>query len=116
VKLIFDANLSPSLVGRLRSDYPGSVHVRDVGLKDGSDSAIWEFARLREFAIASKDTDFRERSFVEGSPPKVIWLDVGNAGTREIELLLRAERQRVEQFSQSQEASLLILSAGLNAL
>lgn len=115
MKLLFDANLSP-VTGwtppiRLPRQCPRSG--RRVERKFGC--AIWEFARLRNFAIASKDTDFRERSFVEGSPPKVIWLDVGNAGTREIELLLRAERQRVQQFSQSQEASLLILSAGLNA-
>ncbi len=31
--------------------------------------------------IVSKDTDFHERSYVEGFPPKVIGLDVGNAGT-----------------------------------
>jgi len=42
----------------------------------------------------SKDTDFRERSFVEGFPPRIIWLDVGNAGTRSIADLLRRERHR----------------------
>ena len=36
------------------------------------------------FAIVSKDSDFREGSFAEGHPPKVIWLAVGNAGTAEI--------------------------------
>ena len=85
MKLLFDANLSPALIGRLRVEYPDSVHVRDVGLRNRSDAEIWEYAKGNGFVIASKDTDFRERSFVEGSPPKVIWLDVGNAGTRWIE-------------------------------
>jgi predicted nuclease of predicted toxin-antitoxin system len=116
VKLLFDANLSPVLVGRLRAEYPHSLHVRDVGLRNGSDAEIWEYARGNGFVITSKDTDFRERSFVEGSPPKVIWLDVGNAGTREIELLLRRERQRIEQFVQAPDVSLLILSIGPNAV
>jgi predicted nuclease of predicted toxin-antitoxin system len=31
---------------------------------------IWEHAKSHGFAIVSKDTDFRERSFVEGFPPK----------------------------------------------
>jgi len=112
VKLLFDANLSPALVGLLRADYADSVHVRDAGLRHGSDAEIWEYAKTRGFVVVSKDTDFRERSFLEGSPPKVIWLDVGNAGTREIELLLRRERHRVEQVIQSPDVSLLILSIG----
>jgi predicted nuclease of predicted toxin-antitoxin system len=63
----------------------------------------------------SKDTDFRERSFVEGFPPKVVWLDVGNAGTAQIEALLQRERERVEHFGQSADESLLILSFGVLA-
>lgn len=66
--------------------------------------------------IASKDTDFRERSFVEGFPPKVIWLDVGNAGTDPIEALLRGEQRRVETFAAATDASLLILSIGVRAV
>jgi len=59
---------------------------------------IWHFGREQGFAIVSKDTDFRERSFVEGFPPKIIWLDVGNAGTPVIVDLLQRERRRVEAF------------------
>jgi predicted nuclease of predicted toxin-antitoxin system len=46
----------------------------------------------------------------------VIWLDVGNAGTRAIEELLRRERPRVEQLSASPDVSLLILSIGPSAV
>jgi predicted nuclease of predicted toxin-antitoxin system len=58
----------------------------------------------------SKDSDFRERSYVEGAPPKVVWLDVGNAGTDAIAGLLRMHRQTIAGFVESVEASLLILS------
>ena len=116
MKLLFDANLSPARVGGRRAEYADSVHVRDVGLRNGSDAEIWEYAKENGFVIASKDTDFRERSFVQDSPPKVIWLDVGNAGTREIERLLRREQQRVEQFVDAPDVSLLILSIGPNAV
>ena len=63
-----------------------------------------------------KDTDFRERSFVEGFPPKVIWLDVGNASTAPIGALLRNERPRIETFAAATDASLLILSIGDSAV
>lgn len=116
MKILFDANLSPALVAVLRTEYPGSAHVRDVGLRTAPDAQIWEYAKTHGFAIASKDTDFRERSFVEGFPPKIIWLDVGNAGTDPIEALLRSELQRIEIFAAATDASLLIVSIGANAV
>lgn len=79
-------------------------------------ACIWDYAREQRFAIVSKDTDFRERSFVEGFPPKIIWLDVGNAGTAAIAELLRRQRQRVESFETQEEASLLVLSLGASAV
>jgi predicted nuclease of predicted toxin-antitoxin system len=112
VKLLFDENVSPKLPQVLANEYPGSVHVTSVGLRGADDQPIWDYARAQGFAIVSKDTDFRERSFVEGFPPKVIWLDVGNAGTAMIADLLRRERQRVEAFEQQAETSFLILSLG----
>jgi predicted nuclease of predicted toxin-antitoxin system len=74
------------------------------------------FGRKEGFAIVSKDTDFRERSYVEGAPPKVVWLDVGNAGTRAIAQLMRHECERVDRFAKSEESSVLILSLGPNAV
>jgi predicted nuclease of predicted toxin-antitoxin system len=103
VKFLFDENLSPTLVGILAREFPNCTHVRDI-------------ARAQDFMIVSKDTDFRERSYVEGFPPKIIWLDVGNAGTVVIAELLRRERQRIEDFESLQEASVLILSIGPTAI
>ena len=116
MKLLFDENVSPKLVGGLASEFPGSAHVRNVGLRGAEDQRIWDQARTKGFAIVSKDTDFRERSYVEGFPPKVIWLDVGNASTAAIVELLRGERQRVERFDTLEETSLLILSIGASAV
>jgi len=110
VKLLLDENLSPRLAELLAPDYPGSVHVRSVGLRGADDARVWEHARDQGFAIASKDGDFRQRSFLQGAPPKVIWLEVGNAGTDAIADLLRRERSRVDAFDRHPEASLLVLS------
>ena len=116
MKLLFDENVSPKLEGGLTREYPGSAHVRKVGLRGADDHRIWAHARTEGFTIVSKDTDFRGRSYVEGFPPKVIWLDVGNAGTVAILELLRRERQRIERFETLEETSLLILSIGASAV
>jgi predicted nuclease of predicted toxin-antitoxin system len=116
VKLLFDANVSDKLVRRLASECPDSTHVREVGLRGAEDPKIWDYARANGFAIVSKDNDFRERSYVEGPPPKVVWLDVANAGTGAIGELLQRERERVEHFGTLEGASLLILSIGPSAV
>jgi len=113
VKLLFDENVSPRPPQMLAD---GSIHVRGAGLRGAEDWQIWEYARKEGFAIVSKDTDFRERSYVDGAPPKIIWLDIGNANTQAIEAMLKREYERVEQFGVSEETSLLILSLGPNAV
>lgn len=116
MKLLFDENISPKLPDALSADYPDSIHVRSVGLLGAEDDRIWAYSRDHGFVIVSKDTDFRERSFVEGFPPKLIWLDVGNAGTNAIAELLRRQRKRVETFGTQKETSFLILSLGPSAV
>jgi hypothetical protein len=44
VRLLLDQNLSPHLVDALQDLYPGSTHVRDVGLASADDEAAWNFA------------------------------------------------------------------------
>ncbi|HSF15812.1 MAG TPA: DUF5615 family PIN-like protein [Vicinamibacteria bacterium] len=108
--------MSPRLVPALSEKFPGSIHVSTAGLRGAGDQQIWDYARKEGFAIVSKDTDFRERSYVEGAPPKIVWLDVGNAGTEAIGELLQKERERIERFAASDESSFLILSLGSKAV
>jgi len=109
VRLLFDENVSPRLAAVLQDEYPGSTHVRDVGLGGAADAVIWDHARDEGFAIVSKDDDFRQRSFLEGAPPKVVWLQVGNAGTEAIANLLRGQSERLREFETEVESSLLIV-------
>ncbi|MEP6685912.1 MAG: DUF5615 family PIN-like protein, partial [Verrucomicrobiota bacterium] len=39
--MLFDQNLSPRLPRLLSDLYPGSTHVREIGLRDATDLAIW---------------------------------------------------------------------------
>lgn len=110
MKLLFDENLSPRLVRSLSDVFPGSIHVRDVGLSCADDAAIWDYARDHELTIVSKDSDFHQVSFLRGPPPKVIWIRRGNCSTGEIETLLRSRRVQVEEFEAVEGASFLALS------
>jgi predicted nuclease of predicted toxin-antitoxin system len=111
VKLLFDQHLAPGLVRRLADLYPGSAHVRDFGLQAADDEAIWARAGADGFAIVTKDDDFRQRSFLRGPPPKVVWVRLGNCRTADIEALLRARHADVLAFEADPEAALLVLSA-----
>jgi predicted nuclease of predicted toxin-antitoxin system len=109
VKLLFDENLSHHLVGLLATLFPGSVHVRDVGLARADDQTIWAHARDNGQAIVSKDEDFAERALLEGPPAKVIWIRLGNCTTAAVDALLRAHADELLAFAADPEAALLVL-------
>ena len=77
MKLLFDQNLSHRLVKLLAEEFPGSVHVRELGLAAAADPVVWSFARENDFLIASKDADFQQCALLLGCPPKVIWAKLG---------------------------------------
>ena len=55
MKLLFDQNLSPRFPRLLEDLYPGSAHIRDLGMRDATDTQIWEYAKANGFAIVSKE-------------------------------------------------------------
>jgi predicted nuclease of predicted toxin-antitoxin system len=110
VKLLFDENLSPRLAEALADLYPGSLHLRDCGLRGVSDIKVWQYALENGFAIVSKDSDFSQRSFLLGSPPKVVWLRIGNCTTTRVDFVLRNAVERIQAFMTSGEESCLVLS------
>ena len=110
MKLLLDENLSPRLPALLADLYPGSSQVDKAGLRGARDAAVWEYAKTNGYVLVSKDNDFRQRSFQYGAPPKVVWLNVGNAGTEPILRLLRESRDEIERFVASAEESLLVVT------
>jgi predicted nuclease of predicted toxin-antitoxin system len=111
VKLLIDENLAPWLVEALSDLYPGSMHVRDVGLQRAHDGDVWEYARTHGFAILSKDSDFHQMSFLFGAPPKVIWIRAGNCSTRQLEAIVRSGADDIAAFGKDPEAAFLVLHA-----
>ena len=79
------------------------------GLQSSDDEAVWSYARDQGLAIVSKDADFRQRSFLYGSPPKLVWIRLGNCSTKDVERLLREHHLDVLAFESDAEGSLLAL-------
>ena len=107
---LFDQNLSHRLVRSLADLFPHGNHVRSAGLGRADDDAVWKYAAAHGFMIVSKDSDFHQRSFLHGHPPKVVWIRCGNRSTGEIESLLRRHAADLRAFAQDPDASFLVLS------
>jgi predicted nuclease of predicted toxin-antitoxin system len=109
MKLLFDENLSPKLPQLFAKQFPGSAHVRELGLKGRSDAEIFNHARDNDFTIVSKDSDFYQRTLLYGSPPKFIWLRLGNCTRADLVVLLTAHESDIRALEFSPE-SVLVLS------
>lgn len=110
MKLLLDENLSDRVIDRIVDLYPGSEHVKTLGLINTDDAVIWEYAKVNEFLIVSKDSDFHQRSLLYGHPPKFIYLRVGNCPTSLIIQVLRDNFDTISQFESSETESLLVLT------
>jgi predicted nuclease of predicted toxin-antitoxin system len=109
--LLFDQNISVRLIQRLADLFPGATHVTRVGLDRASDQQVWEFAKEHDYAIVTKDSDFNDLSTLYGSPPKVIWLRIGNSSTEQIESMLRKQSIAIHDFIAHAPSSILEILA-----
>lgn len=105
-----DENLSPRLIASIVDIYPGSTHVEECDLVNTPDEKVWDYAGENGFAIVTKDSDFSELSVLRGSPPKVIWLRIGNCTTVRASFLLRDAFPRIHAFLNADEENCLVLS------
>lgn len=109
MKLLFDENLSPKLPKLLASHFPGSQHLRECGLKGAKDKVIWEYARSNGLTIVSKDADFYQRTLLFGSPPKLVWLRIGNCTRNDLIDLLTRHEQEILALENDPFESILVL-------
>jgi predicted nuclease of predicted toxin-antitoxin system len=109
VSLLLDQNLSRHLVARLAGAYPGATHVALVGLDRASDTEVLVYARAQSLAVVSKDADFVDLVSLMDTPPKIIWLRVGNCSTDDVEETLRSERAAIVAFLADRESRVLEL-------
>ena len=112
VRLLLDENLSERLLPGLSARFPGSVHSRALGFGGASDVALWDLAFREGLVLVTKDEDFVTLSVLRGTPPKIVWLNVGNASNAEVRALLLGHADAIERFAEHPDAGFLALAFG----
>ena len=100
--LWFDAQLSPAPAHWLSDTFGDAAYaVRDLGLREGKDLAIFHAAREAGAVIMGKDNDFVLLLERFGPPPQILWVTCGNtSNARMREVLLKSfpeAKARLEQ-------------------
>lgn len=113
MKLLLDNNLSAGLLNDLGGTFPGSEHVRRVGLTSSGDLEVWRYAIANGFAILSKDRDFADMAILEGPPAKCFWLTVGNCSIKDVLEVLLKHHANIAEFAEDPEAALVIIPPNL---
>jgi len=110
MRLLFDQIISQRLTKAPSDLFLGSLHVREIGLQSADDANIWDYVADHAFVIASKDSDFHQRSFLFCQPQKTVWIRRGNCPTSEIEAILRKHSSDLQEFEPDEQGSFLALS------
>lgn len=108
MKLLLDQNLSFKLCQAIADLFPGSDHVRGLGLAEADDREIWAYARANAFTVVTQDADFAEMAALWGPPPKVIWLRAGNQPSGIIARLIRQHAELIHALESSDAVCLEI--------
>ena len=84
-----DAQLSPAIAPWLAANFSLSAHaLRDLGLRDATDRAIFAAAKSAAAVVMTKDSDFVKLLEGLGPPPQVIWLTCGNTSNARLKQIL----------------------------
>lgn len=111
MKFLIDENISWRVLRLLAGSFPESIHVDEVGLGgDTDDRRIWKYAADHGYTILTKDRDFNDLALLQPPPPKVVWLQLGNASTAEIADTVIERCADIERFSSSEHESVLIVT------
>lgn len=87
-----DAQLPPQLATWIKTEFATeAIAVRDLGLRDATDRAIFDAAREANAILVSKDSDFVELVLRHGPPPKLIWLTCGNVSNSALQAVLKSK-------------------------
>lgn len=107
--LWLDAQLPPSVAAWITATFGiEACAVRDLGLRDAKDSAIFQAARIAGVVVMTKDSDFVEMLQRLGPPPKVLWLTCGNTSNARLREILSRRLPAAVVRLESEENSIEI--------
>ena len=99
-----DAQLSPAIAPWLAENFSVSAQaLRDLGLRDATDRAIFAAARSASAVVMTKDSDFVKLLEEFGPPPQVVWLTCGNTSNARLKRILTKALQRAISLLESGE-------------
>lgn len=84
MRFLVDAQLPPALARLLENAGHTAEHVADCGLASASDREIWDYARLTNAVIITKDEDFATRRSIAPEGPPIVWIRRGNTTRRDL--------------------------------
>lgn len=95
---------------KLNAVFPQVAHVSQFALSAANDVVIWDFAKQNNYCIVSKDSDFRNKSFLHGAPPKIIWVSPGECTTEGIHLYFKVNQSKIHDFLNEPLAAILMIT------
>lgn len=90
--------MPPALAIWLTARGHAAQAVRELGLREAEDSAIWKHALYTEAVILTKDEDFAARAQQVQSGPVIVWLRVGNCSNAALRLWLEPRLPGIVQL------------------
>lgn len=106
-RLLLDQNLSFKITKGIKDLFLDSKHVSDFKFEGKNDLDIWNFSKSNNYCIVTFDSDFIDISVLNGFPPKIIWLRIGNSTTEKIIQTLRSNHLVITDFLLSEENAYL---------
>jgi len=106
-RLLLDQNLSFKISKGIKDIFPDTKHVSDLNLIGSNDLDIWNYAKNNNYCIVTFDSDFIDISVLNGFPPKIIWLRIGNSSTNNIIQIIKNNHLVIKEFLLSTENAYL---------
>lgn len=111
MKFLVDENISWRVLRLIAEAFPDSAHVDEVGLGNAApDDRIWSYAADHGFTILTKDRDFNDMALLRNTPPKVVWLQLGNAHTKLIADTVLERQADIERFGAAEDQAVLVVT------
>lgn len=83
-KYLIDANLPRRVAVWSGNDFEFVTDIND----EWTDSQIWEYGKLNDITIVTKDADFSHRIILAEPPPRIIHTRIGNMRLHELRSFL----------------------------
>lgn len=106
MKLWVDAQLSPAIAAWINRTFDDveAESVQALGLRDATDTEIYEAAKKVNAVVMSKDDDFIQLIRQKGAPPKLIWITCGNTSNAKMRDILSTALLKAKELLERGES------------